>query len=58
MIKITEAREDEIDLIQLIAIIWKGKWKIIAAIIVSVIGVSIFNYIKSNETTFFLLKLH
>jgi len=56
MIKITEAREDEIDLIQLIAIIWKGKWKIIAAIIVSVIGVSIFNYIKSNETTFFFAE--
>ena len=45
---------DEIDLFELIQIIWDGKWKIVAAIVISVISTFsyLLHYKYKNPTIF------
>ena len=41
---------DEIDIINLIKIIWDGKWKIFSIIAISLLSVFVFNILKSDTT--------
>jgi len=54
MNKKIRAVNDEIDLFELIQIIWKGKWKIVAAIVISIISTfSYMYYYTSNNPKIF-----
>ena len=54
MNKNIQAVHDEIDLFKLIQLIWDGKWKIVVAIIISIISVFSFtSYYKSNNPVIF-----
>ena len=48
MSNVTPAYDNEIDLINLIQIIWDGKWKIASILVVSLLSVFGFNIVKPN----------
>jgi LPS O-antigen subunit length determinant protein (WzzB/FepE family) len=50
MQKHTPAEHDEIDLFNLFLNLWEGRWKIITAILFSVVGVWIYSIVKSPST--------
>ena len=52
MTKNSQINNEEIDLISLIYIVWKGKWKIAAAVVISFISVISYQSIQNQENNF------
>ena len=50
MSNVTPAYDNEIDLINLIQIIWYGKWKIASIMAFSLLSVFVFNIVKPNTS--------
>ena len=51
MIKNSKIDNDEINLIELTFTLWRGKWKIAFAVIISLIAVISIQFIKTNNFT-------
>ena len=45
----TKVDSDEINLVELMQIIWKGRWKIVAVIVISIVSAFIFVSSKSDN---------